>query len=255
MPGALIDGFFMLHAPRLFEKEHDDPPPTGTTVQKERPNLTVYDSTVSLGPTMLPNKTYKSNIRVYVSGPKDALQDKVLFIHGRFDLTIDGDNHYLRIDSHRLIVIGSEDEIPEGACSNVCLFGRAGVWNEAPRGSQDVYFSLEVSVYLRDHSRTFTIVFVMIHTFLSRVSYIFLSCRLNRSDPENKRWLKTKAPYPGAFVMVSGFLESSKNCDILVEIETLHYTSSNAAPSGTSPSPQSSGSKKLGTPKRFVFMS
>ena len=130
MPGALIDGFFMLHTPCPFKKEHNNPP-TGTTVQKERPNLTIYDSTVSLGLIMLPNKTYKSNIRVYISGSKDALMDKVLFIHGCFNLTINGDYHYLQIDSHCLIVIRSKEEIPEGACLNVCLFGWAGIWNKA----------------------------------------------------------------------------------------------------------------------------
>lgn len=53
--------------------------------------------------------------------------------------------------------------------------------------------------------------------------------------------------------MISSYLESEEICELLVEVETLHYISGLGASEAT-PSPQMSKSGKFGTPKQFVFV-
>lgn len=93
----------------------------------------------------------------------------------------------------------------------------------------------------------------MFHTFRRHVLIHIFRCRLNRSIPGNKRWLNTNVPQNGSSVMISGYLESEEICELLVEVETLHYISGLGASEAT-PSPQASKPGKFGTPKRFVFV-
>lgn len=153
---SLIEGFFEVVDPREFGDEA-----TGTTSspQRDRSYLTLYDSYIGLGPekkTWLPCK-----LRIYAPG--QDLSDNVLHVHGRFVIvpTSGGEDPCFKIEVHRFLPMVDFIQDEKKLRFSVTFYGRIYQQIDSPPGTEDGFFSVEVSDYVRDRSQSYIIRFVV----------------------------------------------------------------------------------------------
>lgn len=157
---SLIEGWFQLANGRSFV---DNTPDTTTSPRKNKSYLSVFDSCAVLG--SIPSEVFvESELRLY---PGNHVLDKtVIHAHGRFAIvTADDDSDpSLQAEIHRFVIMDainpSDDNTPEGLRTSVTLSGRVTA-ADAASGAGDKFFTLEVSDYVRDHTQTFSIRFVL----------------------------------------------------------------------------------------------
>jgi hypothetical protein len=187
--GSLIDGYFLLHDPRPFDKEHDDPPIADPSSQQDRSYLTVYNTCAPLGMTLKAEKTFEAEIRLF-SEKSITYDNQVLYIHGQFDITVNDGIRYLRIDAHRFILIGDEKAldqvVPPEVHTNVSFFGRAVVSNQTPVDPISPHFAIEVNVFVRGFTRTYTILFVTVYIFHYHLLIHIIQLQIQQKRPEKQ---------------------------------------------------------------------
>lgn len=159
---SLIDGFFQLIDPRSFGDDEGD---VASSPQKDKSYLTLYDSFFFVGCEK--NKPFlPCQLRAYLGGD---LSDKVIHIHGRFVVISGAKNGEpcLKIEVNRFAVMnGLDPSVNDGTDfrTSVTFYGRVTRQIEGPSDSNDRFFAVEVTEYVRDRSQSYTIWFVFLYT-------------------------------------------------------------------------------------------
>ena len=248
---SLIEGFFQVvnGHPSIDDS-------AGSTVSPSRKGrsytLTVYDSCVTLG--SLPTGAFaECQLRLYA--PTQDLDGQVIHAHGRFaiDITPEGLPSF-QIDVYRFAIISSMDPASKDPVddlrTSVTLFGHVvPLIGSLPEHTLDRYFMLGICDYVRDHTQSYTIRFV-IH-FIHSLYYLISLCRCRFNRTSSKRWENTSVPSLGATILISGHLEGDTPAALVVEVETMQFTSVRGSEGFGSP--QASGRTKFGVPMKSVF--
>ena len=149
---SFIDGFFQLMG---THQATDDPPTSAKSY------LQVFDSCAPLG--SLGNGVFvPCEIRLFPKGQE--VEGAVIFAHGRFSVVSpnDGNELFLQVEAHDFVIMKMDidptsDDIPDDLCASLTLLGRVVPTAPEPAPTQDKFFTLEVSDYIRDHTQTFRI--------------------------------------------------------------------------------------------------
>lgn len=150
---SLIEGFFEVIDPRVWG---DDIANTATSSpQRDKSYLTLYDSYFGLGSD---HKTWlPCELRLY--SPDEDLSDKVIHVHGRFVVVPSSaeTDPCIKIEVYCFISMSDFVQEEKNIRFSITFYGRVYQHINAPQGSNNKIFSVEVSEYVRDRSQTYII--------------------------------------------------------------------------------------------------